>query len=85
MILTASLMQLETLNQEPEQTQLQFEEEDRHGAMETDLVTFGNLDFDIPSEAELFFKNYKGENLKMFGQSLSLLNLTVLICPSWII
>ena len=51
MILTASLMQLEALNQEPEQTLLQFEEEERHDEMETDLVTFGNLDFDIPSKA----------------------------------
>ena len=64
MILTASLMQLETLNQEPEQTLLQIEEEERHDEMETDLVTFGNLDFDIPSEAELFFKNHKGREPK---------------------
>ena len=57
-------MQLETLNQEPEQTLLQNEEEERHDEMETDLVTFGTLDFDIPSEAELFFKNYKGREPK---------------------
>ena len=60
MILTALLMQLETLNQEPEQTLLQIEVEENHEEMETDLVTFGNLDFNIPSEAEVFFKNYKG-------------------------
>ena len=53
--------------------------------METDLVTFGNLDFDIPSEAELFSKLITEENRKMFGQNLLLLNLTVLICPNWTI
>ena len=32
--------------------------------METDMVTFSDLDFDIPSEAELFFRNYKGRDSK---------------------
>ena len=35
-----------------------------HNEMETYMVTFGSLDFDIPSEAELFFKNYKGRKPK---------------------
>ena len=52
-------MQLETVDQEPEQTLLQIEEEEKHNEMETDMVTFGDLDFDIPSEAELFFRNCK--------------------------
>ena len=62
-------MQFDTANQEPEQTLLQIEEEEKHNEMETDTVTFGDLDLDIPSEAELFFKNRKEENLKMFGQN----------------
>ena len=64
MILMASLMQFDTANQEPEQTLLQVEEEEMHNEMETDTVTFGDLDFDIPSEAELFFRNYKGREPK---------------------
>ena len=64
MILTTSLMQFDTANQEPEQTLLQIEEEEKHNEMETDMVTFGDLDFDIPSEAELFFRNYKGREPK---------------------
>ena len=32
--------------------------------METDVPIFANLDFDIPSEAELFYKNYKGSETK---------------------
>ena len=64
MILTASLMQFDTAIQEPENTLLQIEEVEMHNEMETDMVTFGSLFFDIPSEAELFFKNYKGREPK---------------------
>ena len=67
MILAASLMQLETIDQEPEQTLLQIKDEEKHNEMETDLVTFDNMHFDIPSEAEFFSKITKEENLKMFG------------------
>ena len=42
-------MQFDTANQEPEQTLLEIEEEEKHNEMETDMVTFGDLDFDIPS------------------------------------
>ena len=63
-ILAAPLMQLETFDQEPEQTLLQIEEEKKHNEMETDLITFDNVDFDIPSEAEFSFKNYKGREPK---------------------
>ena len=35
-----------------------------HNEIETDMITFGSLDFDIPLEAELFFKNYKGREPK---------------------
>ena len=64
MILAAFLMQLETIDQEPEQTLLQIEDEEKHNEMETVLVTYDNVDFDIPSEAELFNKNYKGSEPK---------------------
>ena len=67
MILTASLMQFDTSIQEPEQTLLQIEEEEIHNEMETDMVTFGDLDFDIPSEAELFFRNSKGRTQGCLG------------------
>ena len=53
--------------------------------METDLVTLDNLDFDIPSEAKVFYKTTKEENPKMYGQNLLLLNQIVLVCPNWII
>ena len=32
--------------------------------METDLPTLIDLDFDIPSEAEMFYRNYKGNKPK---------------------
>ena len=35
--------------------------------METDSSPDGELDFDTLSEAEVFFKNYKGREPKMFG------------------
>ena len=53
-------MQLETNKQVNKQTLLQNEDEEKQNEMESNLVTLDNLNFDIPSEAEVFYKNNKG-------------------------
>jgi hypothetical protein len=60
-ILVAFFMQ--NNEQEDENTLLQIKEE-KHNEMETDLPPIDGLDFDIPSEAEEFYKNYKGRKPK---------------------
>ena len=39
-------------------------EEEKQNAMETDITPIVESDFDILSEAEMFFKNYKGREPK---------------------
>ena len=38
---------------------MQIEEEEKENVMDTYSSAIGELDFDILSEAEVFFKNYK--------------------------
>ena len=62
MILLASLMQ-QTEEQE-ENIMVSREEEEKENAMETEVLPIADLDFDILSEAEKFFMNYKGREPK---------------------
>ena len=62
MMLLASIMQ--NVEQQEENTLLQIEEEEKQNEMETDSSPDGELDFDTLSEAEVFFKNYKGREPK---------------------
>ena len=62
MILLASLMQ--QTKQQEENTVLSGNEEEKQNAMETDITPIVESDFDILSEAEMFFKNYKGREPK---------------------
>ena len=65
MILLASLMQ--HVEQQEENALLQIEDEEQQNEMEKNSLPTGELDFDTLSEAEVFFKNYKGREPKMFG------------------
>ena len=62
MILLASLMQ--HTEQQEENTVLSGNEEEKQNAMETDITLIVKSDFDILSEAEMFFINYKGRQPK---------------------
>ena len=62
MILLASLMQ--HTEQQEENAVLSGNEEEKQNAMETEVAPIVELDFDILSEAEKFFKNYKGREPK---------------------
>ena len=62
MILLASLMQ--HTEQQEENTMLSENEEEKQNTMETDIAPIVELDFDILSEAEKFFKNFKGREPK---------------------
>ena len=62
MILLASPMQ--HMEQEEENTMLSGNEEEKQNEMETEIAPIVDLDFDILSEAEKFFKNYKGREPK---------------------
>ena len=66
MILLASLMQ-NTDRQEDENTLLQVEEEEKQNEIDTEIPAIAELDFNIPSEAELFYRNWKGKNQKTNG------------------
>ena len=65
MILLASLMQ--HTEQQEENTMLSGNAEEKQNAMETDIAPIVDLDFDILSEAEKFFKTIKEESQRMFG------------------
>ena len=62
MILLASLMQ--QTEQQEENIMVSREEEEKENAMETEVLPIAELDFDILSEAEKFFMNYKGREPK---------------------
>ena len=62
LILLASLMQ--HTEQQEENTLLSGNEEEKQNTMETYIAPIVELDFDILSEAEKFFKNYKGREPK---------------------
>jgi len=61
MILLASLMQQ---TEQQEENTLVSREEEKENAMETEVLPIAELDFDILSEAEKFFLNYKGREPK---------------------
>ena len=71
MILLASLMQSsdQPLN---ENTLLRLGDTEKQNEMETDVPSIVDLDFDIPSEAELFYRNWKVKEPKMYGLNLQL-------------
>ena len=83
MILVASFMQ-NIEQQEDENTPFQIEEEEKQKEMETDLPSIDDLDFDISTEAEMFYKNYKEESSNMCWQNLRLSNQIALTCLNWI-
>ena len=62
MILLASLVQ--QTEQQEENIMVSREEEEKENAMETEVLPIAELDFDILSEAEKIFMNYKGREPK---------------------
>ena len=66
--------------QENENTLFQLEEAENQNEMDTDGPALADLDFDIPSEAELFFKKAK---IFSFWKKEKVIAKNVMDCSTW--